>query len=60
MSELYMDLSNPASKYARHFIIFKDGCTEDWVKWLMAYREIENLMSLKEPADKSEMVRTLL
>jgi hypothetical protein len=58
--EFYMDPSNPASKYARHFIIFKDGCAEDWVKWLMAYREIETLMILKEPADKSKMVRTLL
>ena len=58
--EFYMDPGNPASKYARHFIIFKDGCAEDWVKWLMAYREVEGLMTLKEPADKSKMVRTLL
>jgi hypothetical protein len=34
--EFFMDPSNPASKYARHFIIFKDGCAEEWVKWLMA------------------------
>ena len=58
--EFYMDPTNPASKYSRHFLIFKDGCAEDWVKWLMAYREIETLMTLKEPADKSKMVRTLL
>jgi hypothetical protein len=44
----------------RNFIIFKDGCAEDWVKWLMAYSKIETLMTLKEPADKSKMVRTLL
>jgi hypothetical protein len=54
------DRNNPATKYARHFIIFKDGCAEDWVKWLMAYNEIETLMILKEPAEKSKMVRTLL
>jgi hypothetical protein len=54
-----MDPSNLASKYATHFIIFKDGCAEDWVKWLMAFRDIETFMTLKEPADKSKMVRTL-
>jgi hypothetical protein len=58
--EFYMDPGNLASKYARHFIIFKDGCAEDWVKWIMAYREVENFITLKEPADKSKMVRTLL
>jgi hypothetical protein len=33
---------------------------EDWIKWVMAFREIENLMPMKEPADKSRMFRTLL
>jgi hypothetical protein len=58
--EFYMNPSNLALKYARHFIIFKDDCEEDWVKWLMAYRKIEILMTLKEPADKSKMVKMLL
>ena len=58
--EFFMDNNNPATKYARHFVIFKDGCAEDWVKWLMAYRDIESLMDLSEPADKGKMVRTLL
>ena len=58
--ELFMDPSNPASKYSRHFMIFKDGGAEDWIKWLIGYREVENLMSIREPADKSKMVRTLL
>jgi hypothetical protein len=30
------------------------------LKWVMAFREIENLMPLKEPADKTKMFRTLL
>jgi hypothetical protein len=55
-----MDNNNPATKYARHFVIFKDGCAEDWVKWLMASSEIESLMDLSEPVDKGKMVRTLL
>jgi hypothetical protein len=33
---------------------------EDWINWVMAFREIENLMFLKEPADKIRMFRTLL
>jgi hypothetical protein len=35
-----MDPGNPAldSKYSRQFAIFKDGCPEDWIKWVMAFR----------------------
>jgi hypothetical protein len=33
---------------------------EDWIKWVMAFHEIENLMPMKEPADKTRMFRTLL
>jgi hypothetical protein len=33
---------------------------EDWIKWMMAFCEIENLMPMKEPADKTKMFRTLL
>jgi hypothetical protein len=58
--EFFMDPNNPASKYACHFVTFKHGCAKDWVKWLMAYREIESLMPLKEPAHKIKMLRTLL
>jgi hypothetical protein len=53
--EFLMDLDNPASNYSRQFSIFKDGCPEDWIKWVMAFREIENLMPMKEPADKTRM-----
>jgi hypothetical protein len=52
--------SNPASKYAIHFAIFKDGCVEEWVEWLMTYSEIESPIPMKEPADKSKMLRALL
>jgi hypothetical protein len=62
--EFLMDPDNPArrSKYSQQFAIFKDGCRvpEDWIKWLMAFREIENLMPMKEPADKTRMFRTVL
>jgi hypothetical protein len=64
MWEFLMDPDNPAlgSKYSRQFAIFKDGCRipEDWIKWVMAFRKIENLMSMKEPADKTRIFRTLL
>jgi hypothetical protein len=55
-----MDPSNTASKYAMHFIIFKDGYTEFLVKGLMAYCKVETLMTIKEPTDKSKVVGTLL
>jgi hypothetical protein len=57
-----MDPDNPAldSKYSRQFAIFKDGCPEDRIKWVMAFREIENLIPMKEPADKTRMFWTLL
>jgi hypothetical protein len=57
-----MDPDNPAydPKYSRQFAIFKDGFPEDWIKWVMAFREIESLMPMKEPADKTRMFWTLL
>jgi hypothetical protein len=33
---------------------------EESIKWVMAFREIENLMPMKEPADKTRMFQTLL
>jgi hypothetical protein len=60
--EFLITPDNPAlgSKYSRQFAIFKDGCPEDWIKWVVAFCEIENLMPMKEPSDKTRMFRTLL
>jgi hypothetical protein len=60
--EFLMDPDKPASgsKYSRQVAIFKDGFPEDWIKWVIAFREIENLMPMKESADKTRMFRTLL
>jgi hypothetical protein len=33
---------------------------EDWIKWVMDFRAIENLMPMKEPTDKTKIFRTLL
>jgi hypothetical protein len=57
-----MDTDNPALdfKYYRQFAIFKDGFPEDWIKWVMTFCEIKNLMPMKEPSDKTRMFRTLL
>jgi hypothetical protein len=59
--EFLMDPDNPesGSKYSRQFAIIKDGCPEDWIKWVMTFREIENLMPMKEPDEKTRMFRTL-
>jgi hypothetical protein len=60
--EFLMDPYYPALgfKYSRQFAIFKDGCPEEWIKWVMAFREIENLMPMKEPTDKTRMSQTFL
>jgi hypothetical protein len=55
-----MDPDYPTSKYSRQFAIFKNGYPVDWIKWVMAFREIQNLMSMKEPADKTRIFQTLL
>jgi hypothetical protein len=57
-----MDPDKQASKYSQTFAIFKDGyrVPEDWIKWVMAFCEIENLMPMKEPADKTRIFRTLM
>jgi hypothetical protein len=33
---------------------------EEWIKWMMVFCEIENLMPMEKPADKTRMFRTLL
>jgi hypothetical protein len=39
--EFLMDPDNPAwgSEYSWQFAIFKDGCPEDWIKWVMAFQD---------------------
>jgi hypothetical protein len=58
--EFVMDPDNPATKYSRQFSIFKYGCLEDWIKWVMSFLEIENLRSMKEPSYKTRMFQNLL
>jgi hypothetical protein len=60
--EFLIDTENLAldSKDSQQSTIFKDGCPEDWIKWVMAFREFENLIPMKEPADNTKMFRTLL
>jgi hypothetical protein len=60
--EFLMDPDTQAwgSKYSWQFAIFKDGCPENWIKWVMVFLEIEYLVRLKEPADKIRIFWTLL
>jgi hypothetical protein len=55
-----MNPDNTASKYSRQFTIFKHGCPEEWIKWVMTFHEVENLIPMKELADKTKMFQTLL
>jgi hypothetical protein len=57
--EFLMDPDNPAFRYSWKFAIFKDGCPEKWIKWVMAFFEIKNLMPMKKPVDKTRMFRIL-
>jgi hypothetical protein len=58
--EFLMDPDNTPSKYSRKFAIFKNECPDEWIKWVMTFHEIEKLMPMKKPADKTRMFRTLL
>jgi hypothetical protein len=60
--EFLIEPDNPAldSKYPQKFDIFKDGFPEKWIKWMMAFHEIENLMIMRESAEKIRIFRTLL
>jgi hypothetical protein len=58
--EFLMDPDNPASKYSRKFAFFKDEFPEEYIKWVMAFRDIDNLMPMEQPADKTRMFQTLL
>jgi hypothetical protein len=37
--EFLMDPDNPTSKYFRRFAFFNHGCPEDWIKWVIAFRD---------------------
>jgi hypothetical protein len=53
-------MKHPASQYFKEFLIFKDGCPEEWIKWLMGYRDLEVMMPLKETSERFKMLCTLL
>jgi hypothetical protein len=59
-SDFLKNPDNPATKYFRQFSTFKDVLPEECIKWVMAFREIENLISMKETADKNRMFWTFL
>jgi hypothetical protein len=44
--EFCMDPDNAAFKYSQRLAIFKDGFPEEWIKWVTAFCEIENLIAL--------------
>jgi hypothetical protein len=56
--EFLMDPDNPASRYFKHFVIFKDISSEKWIKWVMAYCKIENRMPFKDSFEKTRMLQT--
>jgi hypothetical protein len=45
--DLFMDPDKPASNYSQNFANFKYGFSDESIKWLMFFGEIENLMPMK-------------
>jgi hypothetical protein len=58
--EFLVDPSNPATRVYKEFFVFKDGSPEQYIRWLMGYRDLELLMPLKEPSDRTKMLCIML
>ena len=58
--EFLVDPSNPATRFSKEFIIFKDRSPEEYIRWLIGYLDLELLMPLKEPSDRTKMLCTML
>ena len=58
--EFLVDPSNAATRFSKEFFIFKDESPEDYIRWLIGYRDLELLMPLKEPSERTKMLRTML
>jgi hypothetical protein len=57
--EFLVDPSNPATRFSKEFFVFKDGSPEEYIRWLMSYCDLELLMPLNEPSDRTKMLRTM-
>jgi hypothetical protein len=58
--EFLVDPSNPATRFSKEFFIFKDRSPEEYIRWLIGFRDVELLMPLKEPSDRTKMLHTML
>jgi hypothetical protein len=59
--KFFMGPVNPAwgSKHFLYFALFKDGYPEKWIKWLMSFHDIDNLMPLEESSGKTRIFQAL-
>ena len=55
--DFFVEPENPASHYSKEFLIFKDGCPEEW---LMGYLHVEVMMPLREPRERVKIILTSL
>jgi hypothetical protein len=58
--DFFVDPENPVSWYSKEFLIFEDGCPEEWLKWLRGYSNLEVMMPLKETSEWTKMIWLLL
>jgi hypothetical protein len=54
------DIPDSDSKSSQYIAILKDRFLEESIKWFISLCEIENLIPVKDPADKNRMFYTLL
>jgi hypothetical protein len=57
--DFFIDPKNPEFRYSKEFVIFKDGRSEDWIKWLIEYRDIETSMLLKKSLEKTKVLNRI-
>ena len=59
--EVKLDNNNPDSPTVKYnCLVWEQGSPEDYVKWLMAYTELEEAYPLDTPSKKIDVIRSLL
>jgi hypothetical protein len=46
--------------FPRSSSFFKDGSPEEYIRWFLGYCDLELLIPLIEPSDRTHMLRTML
>jgi hypothetical protein len=58
--EFLVDSFNPTTQFPKEFLIVKNRSSEEHIRWLIGYCDLELLMPLKEPLDQTKVLCTML